>query len=417
MITCISKFVYKLAINPVLLTVLGFVVGLALSFRSSTAYERYAEGTKYWANLILSSRNLARIIWIHVNERHDDENKELGKQDLLAKLTALNLINAFAVSLKHRLRFEPSTKYPDLEPLLGSITTMASLADQASLNPATSKNPFKHAGEYLGVSFAESNPRKIIRRSKDNLGNIPLEILTYIQSYVDLSLTNGTLSNGISHSNIMSNLQMLSDALTGTERVLNHPVPIAYSISIAQITWVYVMLLPFQLYEQLKWITIPGTMFAAYIIFGIAAIGVEIENPFGHDVNDLPLDTYCRDLAADIDVLTSLPKATSEDFIQRSENKVLYPLSLSSYEQWADRSVGEIRDALRAKAVSADVKIERVLRVIETKEAVQVEEKQLKMDDVAEQELERKGSGTESTATASASETKREGEVAHRLDV
>jgi ion channel-forming bestrophin family protein len=47
LITCISKFVLELAVNSVLLTVLGFVVGLALSFRSSTAYERYTEGRKY----------------------------------------------------------------------------------------------------------------------------------------------------------------------------------------------------------------------------------------------------------------------------------------------------------------------------------------------------------------------------------
>jgi putative membrane protein len=33
--------VFKVGINQVLLTVLGFVVALALSFRSSTAYERY----------------------------------------------------------------------------------------------------------------------------------------------------------------------------------------------------------------------------------------------------------------------------------------------------------------------------------------------------------------------------------------
>jgi predicted membrane chloride channel (bestrophin family) len=32
--------------RSVLLTVLGFVVALALSFRSSTAYERYSEGRK-----------------------------------------------------------------------------------------------------------------------------------------------------------------------------------------------------------------------------------------------------------------------------------------------------------------------------------------------------------------------------------
>lgn len=56
-ITCISKFVWPLGVNSftpddlftdgsVLLTVLGFVVALALSFRSSTAYERYSEGRK-----------------------------------------------------------------------------------------------------------------------------------------------------------------------------------------------------------------------------------------------------------------------------------------------------------------------------------------------------------------------------------
>ena len=385
-ITLISVYVHNLGINSVLLTVMGFVVGLALSFRSSTAYERYAEGTKYWSNLLLSSRNLARIVWVHLGERHD-ESEELGKQDLLAKLTALNLINAFAIALKHRLRFEPSITYPDLEPLIGQITTMASLADQSSLVDRSKKNPLKHAGEYLGVSFAESNPRKLMKKSKDNLGNIPLEILTYLQSYVDITVTNGTLSNGIVHSNIFSNMQMMSDCLSGTERILNHPMPVAYSISIAQITWVYVMLLPFQLYDTLRWITIPGTIFAAYIIFGIAAIGHEIENPFGHDVNDLPLDTYCRDLAGDIDVLTSLPKATAADFLERSENKVLYPLSLSAFELWADRSVQDIRDALRAKAVSADVKIERVLRVKETNEVVLQDQKVEMADEIDEMDF------------------------------
>lgn len=47
-VTCISQLVHSLEIESVLLTVTGFVVGLALSFRSSTAYERYMEGRKYW---------------------------------------------------------------------------------------------------------------------------------------------------------------------------------------------------------------------------------------------------------------------------------------------------------------------------------------------------------------------------------
>jgi predicted membrane chloride channel (bestrophin family) len=52
----------------------------------------------------------------------------------------------------------------------------------------------------------------------------------------------------------------LNEILTGTERVLDTPLPAAYSIAIAQISWIYVMLLPFQLYKFLKWTTIPASM-------------------------------------------------------------------------------------------------------------------------------------------------------------
>jgi putative membrane protein len=70
------------SVNTVLLTVLGFVVGLGLSFRSATAYERYNEGRKYWSQLMLASQNLARVVWIHASERPGDQ----GKEDLLAKM-------------------------------------------------------------------------------------------------------------------------------------------------------------------------------------------------------------------------------------------------------------------------------------------------------------------------------------------
>lgn len=45
-ITVASQYGYPLEVKPRLLTVLGFVVGLSLSFRSATAYERYIEGRK-----------------------------------------------------------------------------------------------------------------------------------------------------------------------------------------------------------------------------------------------------------------------------------------------------------------------------------------------------------------------------------
>jgi putative membrane protein len=69
-------------VDTVLLTVLGFVVGLGLSFRSSTAYERYNEGRKYWSQLMLASQNMARVVWLHGIERPGEQ----GKDDLLAKM-------------------------------------------------------------------------------------------------------------------------------------------------------------------------------------------------------------------------------------------------------------------------------------------------------------------------------------------
>lgn len=350
LITCISKFVVDLGVNSVLLTVLGFVVGLAISFRSSTAYERYTEGRKYWAQLLLTSRTLARLIWIHTKERHE-QSPEQGKADLLAKLTALNLITAFAVSLKHRLRFEPSIEYPDLQPYVAHLRTFAGDADQSTLQKRK-ESPWKSFGEYLGVSFAESNPRKLIKRSKENLGNLPLEILTYLSAYLETCFADDTLKLGVHQVQAMNQMGSLTDVLTGTERVLNTPLPVAYSIAISQITYLYVLVLPFQLFKLLGWITIPGTIGAAYIILGLTHIGYEIENPFGQDVNDLPLDTYCRELAADIDVLTSMPAPESKDFVEVSQNKVLFPLSVGEYQSWEAKSVEEIRAALKEKATT-----------------------------------------------------------------
>ena len=153
---------------------------------------------------------------------------------------------------------------------------------------------WKHAGEFLGLSFAASNPPKLIKQSKRNLGKLPLEIITYVSAYTNSLVKNKTLDAGVPQAMILGDLISLNEVLAGTERVLNTPLPVAYSIAISQITWVYVIMLPFQLWKTLGWTTIPGTIVGAYIILGIAAIGREIENPFGHDVNDLPLEKFCK---------------------------------------------------------------------------------------------------------------------------
>ncbi|KAL1968959.1 hypothetical protein VTN77DRAFT_793 [Rasamsonia byssochlamydoides] len=347
-ITCVSVLVHPLEVSNILLTVLGFVVGLALSFRSSTAYERYADGRKSWALLIQTSRNMARTIWVSIKEREGEE----GKEDLLGKVSAINLLLAFAVALKHCLRFEPDIAYKDLVGLVRHLDTFAKEAHDPAVVEPRRKTLWKATGEYLGVSFAESNPRKLIKRAKKPLGHLPLEILIHLSAYIDHCVANGTLSSSIHQSQLISSVSTLNEVLTGAERVRDTPMPEAYNIAISQIAWIYILVLPFQLIPSLKWLTIPGSVVAAYIILSLVAIGRDLENPFGDDVNDLPLDTYCRQLASELDIITATPAPKMDSFLNSSENLVLYPLSLKGYDSWKQRSVDEIRAALRTKVIA-----------------------------------------------------------------
>lgn len=317
-----------------------------MSFRSSTAYERYNDGRKYWAQLNFASQNLARLIWIHADERHETD-AELGRQDLLAKINCLNLIVAYTVALKHKLRFEPYIHYDDLKHLVGHLDTFARNADRP--DDKKKQNVFKTAGQFLGLPMAKSNPRSLLERSRVPLGNLPLEILNHLSAYMKSIYDNGTFKVSVYQTQSLNALTTFNEVLAGTDRILSTPLPIAYSIAISQITWVYILLLPFQLYNLLGWITIPESIFAAYIILGLALIGREIENPFGHDVNDLPLDTFCLQIRKDVDLIMSRAAPRIGEVVMHPENKLFYPLSSFGSAAWAAKSVKEIRDALASK--------------------------------------------------------------------
>lgn len=266
--------------------------------------------------------------------------------------TSLNILVAFAVALKHRLRHEPYTGYEDLVHLVGHLDTFAFHATAKEPEKVHQPKPsiFRLIGGYLGISFVASNPRKTIKRANYPLGNLPLEILTYLACFTDEMVTNTQLVIPMHQTLAYNNIAVLNDVLMGTERVLTTPLPIAYSIAISQITWVYVFLLPFQLYPTLQWVTIPATIVASYIILGILFIGREIENPFGHDVNDLPLESYCAQIATDLDILASKKKHHNRDWVESLDNKVLYPISMSSWHVWKARGEHKLRDALRARS-------------------------------------------------------------------
>lgn len=233
----------------------SIVLGLLLVFRTNTAYERYWEGRKCWGGLIISIRNLSRQIWITV--------KTPEVKDIDEKKQAIHLLLAFAVATKLHLREE------DITPELTSLIS-----------------PSQH---------------EILK----SMNNRPLQIAFWIGDY----LNNQSDRNCLNIYQVTAMHQLINnivDMLSGCERILKTPMPLAYSIHLKQLLLLYCLALPFQMVKDLGWLTGLIVALISFTLLGIEQIGLEIENPFGHDPNDLPLDTICNTMRLNIEDLISV---------------------------------------------------------------------------------------------------------------
>ncbi|KIM45329.1 hypothetical protein M413DRAFT_442007 [Hebeloma cylindrosporum] len=118
--------IVHLEIPNVMLTVLGVVIGFVISYRAISGYDRYWLGRTCWSDVIRSSRTLGRLFWFHVPPRLTAKTPEEIQTGLLQRSTqemnkvmlekfmALDLIEGFAVSLKHHIRGELGIYYEDL---------------------------------------------------------------------------------------------------------------------------------------------------------------------------------------------------------------------------------------------------------------------------------------------------------------
>jgi putative membrane protein len=259
---------------PVLASVIpNIVLGLMLVFRTNTAYERFWEGRKLWGGMVNTVRNLARHIWVTVLATESRDQEE--------KLAAMYLLVAFAVATKLHLRHEPVNQ--ELEPLLSE-------AQYAKLK---------------------------------QMNHPPLEIAFWLQDYLQQRYYCQQL-NPYQLSMMQELLNHLVDYLGGCERILKTPIPLAYSIHLKQLLLIYCLTLPFQFVSQLGWWTAPLVCLISFTLFGIEEIGVEIENPFGRDQNDLPLDQICQTMKRNIDDLITLTPASSNSGAERFLTHAVY---------------------------------------------------------------------------------------------
>ena len=217
-------------------SLIGFVISLLLVFRTNTAYDRWWEGRRKWGELINDSRNLASKLATILNSKED--------KDFFRRM-----ITNFAYSSKDHLRN-------------GVLIDELDLID---------------------------NERNYLLNQK----HIPLAISQLMYARLFQLKHNKEITEN-DFLIIDKNLNNFMDCVGACERIKNTPIPFSYSLFIKKFIFIYVTTLP------LAFVTIFGyasafiATYVFYVLVSMEVLAEEIEDPFGTDDNDLPVDTMCE---------------------------------------------------------------------------------------------------------------------------
>lgn len=248
----------KITLTTIPFTLIGLPIAIFLGFRNNSAYDRFWEGRKLWGELVLRCRNLAR----QASSLIDDPQPALasnGLQDTRVRIIYRAI--AFVHALRDHLRDRPGS--PRLAKLL--------LLDEAE-HMARARNKPDCLMQFMGADL-----QRCIKEGR-----------------IDACLA----------ANIDNTLSSLTAAAASCERIKNTPVPYSYTLLLHRTAHIYCFLLPFGLVDSIGFMTPFVVAIVAYTFFGLDALGDELEEPFGTEPNDLPLDAICR--AIEIDLRTAL---------------------------------------------------------------------------------------------------------------
>ncbi|MFS8926791.1 bestrophin family ion channel [Escherichia coli] len=216
-----------------------------LGFRNNAGYARYVEARKLWGQLMIASRSLLREV-----------KTTLPDSASVREFARLQI--AFAHCLRMTLRKQPQAevlahylKTEDLQPVL------------ASNSPAN-------------------------------------RILLIMGEWLAVQRRNGQLSD-ILFISLNDRLNDISAVLAGCERIAYTPIPFAYTLILHRTVYLFCIMLPFALVVDLHYMTPFISVLISYTFISLDCLAEELEDPFGTENNDLPLDGICN--AIEIDLL------------------------------------------------------------------------------------------------------------------
>jgi len=87
------------------------------------------------------------------------------------------------------------------------------------------------------------------------------------------------------------------------DKVAHTPLPYPYVQMLNLLLLIFVFTAPFTFANRFGGFTPAMSFLLAFALLGINAVASEIENPFGTDANDLPLDTYAQTVEEDTELI------------------------------------------------------------------------------------------------------------------
>lgn len=214
---------------------MGILLSLLLIFRTNTAYDRFYEGRQAWGILVNNCRNLAIFF-----------NAVLPEGDTQSRAFFAKSIANFPFALKNHLRDIPGIEELDM---------------------------------------VEEGEKRDLR----NFDHKPAGVSNQLWVKTEMLYREGSLSES-QHINVNQHLTTLMDVCGICERIKSTPIPFSYMLFIKVFIMLYVALLPFTVVTAFGYLTIPAVLLTSYILVGLEMIGEEIEEPFGLERNDLPLN-------------------------------------------------------------------------------------------------------------------------------
>lgn len=231
---------------------IGVAIGLLLVFRTNASYDRYWEGRKLWGSIVNVARNLARRAAVQLKD-------EPVLHDRL-----LRFLIGFPYATMNGLRGERS------------LDRAAELLDPSEVRAVLQ-------AEHAALAVAREMSQVLVQAKQRGA----LSDITFVPLEEDVAA--------------------LVACLGGCERIVKTPLPFPYVVHLRRALVIYCFTLPFALVSSFGWLTIAVTTLLAYTLFGIEEIGVEIENPFEKEENDLPLERICQSLEGNLRAFLPAP--------------------------------------------------------------------------------------------------------------